>query len=51
MIENVRFRHDDEMATRHNLVIRRGDELLAVIKGRPLMTEVSQPPKGLERVE
>jgi hypothetical protein len=51
VIENVRFRHDGEMATRHNLIIRQGDELLAVIKGRPLATQINQPPEGLERVE
>jgi hypothetical protein len=51
VIEKVRFRHKSEMATRHNTVIRRGDELLAVIKGRPLISEINQAPEISEMVD
>ena len=51
VIEKVRFRHKSEMATRHNTVIRRGDELLAVIKGKPLISEINQAPDISEMVD
>jgi hypothetical protein len=51
VIEKVRFRHKSEMATRHNTVIRRGDELLAVIKGDPLISEINQAPEISEMVD
>jgi hypothetical protein len=51
VIENIRFRHDNEMATRHNLVISKGDKLLAVIKGKATNTQINEPPKGLERID
>jgi len=51
VIEKVRFRHRREMATRHNTIIRRGDELLAVIKGRPLISEINQAPEISEMVD
>jgi hypothetical protein len=45
VIEKVRFRHKGEMATRHNVVIRKGDEVIAVIKGSPLVTQIDQAPE------
>jgi len=51
VIEKIRFRHKREMATRHNLVIRRGGELLAVIKGDALVTEINQSPEISEMVD
>jgi len=51
VVEKVRFRHKREMATRHNLVIRRGDEVLAVIKGDPLVTQINQSPEISEMVD
>ena len=51
VVEKVRFRHKNEMATRHNLVIRRGGELLAVIKGDPLVTQINQSPEISEMVD
>ena len=47
VIEKVRFRLKGEMATRHNLVVRRGDEVLAVIKGEAFSTRIDQEPPGL----
>jgi hypothetical protein len=44
VIEKVRFRHKGEMATRHNLVVRKGSEILAIIKGNPLVTQINQAP-------
>jgi hypothetical protein len=51
VIEKVRFRHKRELATRHNTVIRRGDEVLAVIKGKPLISDINQAPEISEMVE
>lgn len=51
VIEKVRFRHQGEMATRHNLVVRKGDEVLAVIKGNPLVSEINQAPEISEMVD
>ena len=51
VIERVRFRHKREMATRHDLVIRKNGELLAVIKGKPLISEINQAPDISEIVE
>jgi hypothetical protein len=51
VIEKVRFRHKGEMATRHNLVVRKGDEVLAVIKGSPLISEINQAPEISEMVD
>jgi len=47
VIEKVRFRLKDEMATRHNLIVRRGDEVLAVIKGEAFATEMDEKPPGI----
>ena len=44
VIEKIRFRHRDEMATRHNLVVKKGDRVLAVIKGNPLIGDINQAP-------
>jgi len=51
VIENIRYLHEGEMATRHNVVVRRGGETLAVIKGRPLATQINQAPDGAELLE
>jgi hypothetical protein len=51
VIEKVRFRLKGEMATRHNLVVRKGDEVLAVIKGSPLVSEINQAPEISEMVD
>jgi hypothetical protein len=51
VIEKVRFRHKNEMATRHNMVVRKGDEVLAVIKGKPLVSEINQAPDISEMVD
>jgi hypothetical protein len=50
VIENVRFRHNDEMATRHNTVVRQGDRVLTVIKGDPLVGPINQAPEISEMV-
>ena len=47
VIEKVRFRLKGEMATRHNLIVRRGDEVLAVIKGEAFATQIDQEPAGI----
>jgi hypothetical protein len=41
-VEKVRFRHHDEMATRHNLVVKQGGRVLTVIKGAPLVGPIDQ---------
>lgn len=51
VIEKVRFRHKNEMATRHNMVVRKGDEVVAVIKGNPLVGEINQAPEISEMVD
>jgi hypothetical protein len=51
VIEKIRFRHRDEMATRHNLVVKQGDRVLTVIKGNPLIGEINQAPGVSEMVE
>jgi len=51
VIEKIRFRHRDEMATRHNLVVKKGDRVLTVIKGKPLIGEINQAPGISEMVE
>ena len=47
VIEKVRFRLKGEMATRHNVIVRRGDEVLAVIKGEAFSTKIDQGPPGI----
>jgi hypothetical protein len=47
VIEKVRFQLKGEMATRHNLIVRRGDEVLAVIKGEAFATKIDQAPPGI----
>jgi len=49
VIEKVRFRHKGEMATRHNVVIRKGGDVIAVIKGSPLVTQIDQAPEMSEK--
>jgi len=44
VIEKIRYRHRDEMATRHNVVVKQGDRILTVIKGNPLISEINQAP-------
>lgn len=44
VIEKIRYRHRDEMATRHNVVVKQGDRVLTVIKGNPLVGEINQAP-------
>ena len=44
MVEKVRFRHDGEMATRHNLVVKQGGRILTIIKGDPLVGPINQAP-------
>jgi hypothetical protein len=51
VIEKIRFRHRDEMATRHNVVVKKGDRVLTVIKGNPLIGEINQAPGVSEMVE
>jgi hypothetical protein len=51
VIEKVRFRHKGEMATRHNLVVRKGDGVLAIVKGNPLVSEINQAPDISEMVD
>ena len=51
VIEKIRFRHRDEMATRHNIVVKKGDRVLTVIKGNPLVGEINQAPGVSEMVE
>jgi hypothetical protein len=45
VIETIRFRHEGEMATRHNLVVKKGDRILTVIKGKPLVSDINQAPE------
>ncbi len=51
VIEKIRYRHRDEMATRHNLVVKKGDRVLTVIKGDPLVGEINQAPGISDMVE
>jgi hypothetical protein len=51
VIEKIRYRHRDEMATRHNLVVKKGDRVLTVIKGKPLIGEINQAPGISDMVE
>jgi hypothetical protein len=44
VIEKIRYRHRDEMATRHNLVVKKGDRILTVVRGNPLVGEINQAP-------
>jgi hypothetical protein len=51
VIEKIRYRHRDEMATRHNLVVKQGDRVLTVIKGNPLVGEINQAPGVSDMLE
>jgi hypothetical protein len=51
VIERVRFRHKRDMATRHNLVVRKGGKTLAIVKGKPLVTQINQAPEISEMVD
>jgi hypothetical protein len=51
VIETVRFRYRDEMATRHNTVVRNGDRVLTIIKGKPLVGAINQAPDLSEMVD
>jgi len=44
VVEKVRFRHENEMATRHNLVVKQGGRILTIIKGDPLVGPINQAP-------
>lgn len=44
IVDKVRFRYNDEMATRHNLVVKQGGKILTVIKGDPLVGPINQAP-------
>jgi hypothetical protein len=51
VIDSVRFRHKGELATRHNVVVSKGGETLAVIKGKRNIGEINQAPDISEMVE
>ena len=51
VIEKIRYRHRDEMATRHNIVVKKGDRVLTVIKGDPLVGEINQAPGVSDMVD
>jgi len=51
VIENVRFRHRGEIATRHNKVVRKGDTTVAVIKGKRNVGPVNQDPEITHMVD
>jgi len=44
VIENIRYRHDGELATRHNVVVRKGGETVAIIQGKRNIGEINQAP-------
>jgi hypothetical protein len=44
VIEKIRFRHEGEMATRHNLVVRQGSRQVAIIRGNRLLGPINQAP-------
>ena len=44
VIEKIRFRHDGEMTTRHNLVVRQGSRQVAIIRGNRLLGPINQAP-------
>jgi hypothetical protein len=50
VIETIRYRHNGEMATRHNTVVKKGDRVLTVIKGKPLVSKINQAPEISEMV-
>ena len=49
--ENIRFRHKGELATRHNFVVSKGGEILAIIKGKRNIGEINQAPGITEMIE
>lgn len=51
VIENVRFRYKNEMATRHNTVVRKGDTTVAVIKGQRNVGAINQAPEVTHMVD
>jgi len=51
VIEKIRYRHRDEIATRHNIVVKQGDRVLTVIKGNPLVGEINQAPDISDMVD